>query len=152
MLGEDTDRSGQEGEQGVASAGTQVGVVASSVFFLSSIIPVPDQDRWNPELRVTVSLSKETTDGFGPLKALLGAIVAAYANQKVRPRPPPTGVPARLTPSQESVAVRNKVEVILSRIDPIDALFATPPGNRDEQRRRYDVKRYVIIPPFTISR
>lgn len=51
------------------------------------------------------------------------------------------------TPPQESVAVRRKVEVILSHIASLDMLFAAPPGDVDEQRRRYDLLRYAIIYP-----
>ena len=34
---------------------------------------------------VSVDVPKESMDGFGPLKAILGAIPAVYANQEVRP-------------------------------------------------------------------
>jgi hypothetical protein len=53
------------------------------------------------------------------------------------------------------VAVKNKVEVFLSRLGPLEALFATPPGNVVEQRRRTGLIRcatsghlYIPIPNF----
>ena len=54
----------------------------------------------------------------------------------------------KLIPLQESVSVGNKVEVLLQRIASLEALFATLPGDVDEQRRRYDLIRYVVIPPY----
>ena len=33
---------------------------------------------------VTVDAAREATDGFGPLKAVLGAIFAVYADYEVR--------------------------------------------------------------------
>ena len=54
----------------------------------------------------------------------------------------------KLIPLQESVSVGNKVEVLLQRIASLEALFATPPGDVDEQRRRYDLIWYVVIPPY----
>jgi len=35
-----------------------------------------------------VDVTDETTDGFGPLKAILGIVSAAYADREVRLRPP----------------------------------------------------------------
>ena len=47
---------------------------------------------------------------------------------------------------QEIVAVRN-IEGLLSRITALEALFAKRPGDVEEQRRRNDLIRYVVIPP-----
>ena len=111
-------------------------------------MPVPEQDHRNSEPQASVVLTEVSEDaaiGFGPLKALLGAIVAVYADHEVRHHPL-VEIDVQPTPLQESAAVRTKVEVLLSRIVPLDALFSTSPGDVDELRRRDDVMRYVVIP------
>ncbi|KAF9642269.1 hypothetical protein BDM02DRAFT_3193578 [Thelephora ganbajun] len=76
-----------------------------------------------------VDVLRERAWGFGALKAVLGTISAIYANH------------------EEAVGVRNKIEDLLSRIEALEARFATPPGNLVEQRRRSELIRYGIIPP-----
>ena len=40
--------------------------------------------------------------------------------------------------------MRNKIEDLLSRVAALEADFATLPGDVDEQRRRYQLIRYVV--------
>jgi hypothetical protein len=40
--------------------------------------------------------------------------------------------------------VGNKIEDLLSRIAALEARFATLPGNVEEQRRRYELIRYLL--------
>ncbi|KAF9644995.1 hypothetical protein BDM02DRAFT_3272053 [Thelephora ganbajun] len=70
---------------------------------------------------IRVDIPKGPADGFGSLKAVLGTTSAAYVNYK------------------EAVAVRNKVEGLLPRIEALEACFATRPGNVVEQKRRREV-------------
>ena len=44
--------------------------------------------------------------------------------------------------------MRNKIEDLLSRVTALEADFATLPGDVDEQRRRYQLVRYVIPRPL----
>ena len=46
---------------------------------------------------------------------------------------------------QETVVI-NKIEDLLSRITALEARFATRPGDVQEQRRRHELIRYVILP------
>jgi len=41
----------------------------------------------------------------------------------------------------------NKIEGLLSRITTLGAIFATPPGDVAEQRRRNELTRYAVAPP-----
>ncbi|KAF9643442.1 hypothetical protein BDM02DRAFT_1470175 [Thelephora ganbajun] len=72
---------------------------------------------------IRVDISKGPAERFDPLKVVLGTISAAYINYK------------------EAAAVRNKTEDLLSRIEALEARFATPPGNVVEQKRRREVIR-----------
>ncbi|KAF9777553.1 hypothetical protein BJ322DRAFT_1096259 [Thelephora terrestris] len=91
---------------------------------------VPEQDRGNTAFGAPVvhaTIKEEAVSGFGPLRSLLGAISAAYANR------------------EEAIAVENKVEVLLSCAASLDALFATSPGEAAERRRRDEAKREIKI-------
>jgi len=46
---------------------------------------------------------------------------------------------------QETLVVRDKIEDLLSRVAALEADFATLPGDVDEQRRRRELIRYVIL-------
>ncbi|KAF9786457.1 hypothetical protein BJ322DRAFT_788542 [Thelephora terrestris] len=61
--------------------------------------------------------------GFGPLKALLGAISALYTDR------------------EGTIAVGNKSGVLFLRIISLDEHFATPPNGVTEQRRRHELIR-----------
>ena len=95
--------------------------------------------------RDTRDFAKEGADGFKTLKTLLERTPTVYANHKVR-HYPLLEVPVRLTSLQESVAVGNKVILLLSHIASLDALFATPPGDKPELRRRDELILYVAFP------
>ena len=42
--------------------------------------------------------------------------------------------------------MRNKTEDLLSRVATLEPDFATLPGGVDEQRRRHQLIRYVVLP------
>lgn len=70
-------------------------VVPKSVF--SDYPSVLEQDRKNMTPRApTTRTGAEPASGFGPLRSLLQAISAVYANREVSPRLPPR-IPLRLT-------------------------------------------------------
>ena len=92
-------------------------------------------------------LTEGVAGGFGPLRAILGAISAVYTDHKVRSQPLLTILLSRVD-SQETVVTKNKIEDILSRVAILETLFATSPGDVAEQRRRDQLIRYVVIPPL----
>ena len=51
----------------------------------------------------------------------------------------------QLTPLQESVAIGNKVALLLLHINSLDALFSTPPGNVPELERRDELILYAVF-------
>ncbi|KAF9646737.1 hypothetical protein BDM02DRAFT_2976922 [Thelephora ganbajun] len=91
---------------------------------LAEVSKVPEREHENTALRVATILSdvpKEATDGFGPLgslKAVLRTTAAVYANH------------------QETVAIGNRVESLLSRIVALEEHFYSRPDDVAEQRRR----------------
>jgi len=96
---------------------------------------------------ILLDVAEENAHGFGPLKAILGAISAIYVNYEVRLRPPVQNSPlTNLFTLQETIPVRNKIEDLLSRVATLEELFATLPGDVAEQRCRSEVIRYAIIP------
>ncbi|KAF9645513.1 hypothetical protein BDM02DRAFT_3189660 [Thelephora ganbajun] len=78
---------------------------------------------------IHVNVSKGPAGGFDLLKAVLGAISAVYTNYK------------------ETAAVRNKIEDLLSRIVALEEHFYSRPDDVEEQRRRSELIRHVVIPP-----
>jgi hypothetical protein len=54
-----------------------------------------------------------------------------------------------LTRLQEAVAVRNKIEDLLSRVAALETLFATRPSDVEEQRHRIELIRYAT--PLTLN-
>jgi len=62
-------------------------------------------------------------------------------------RDPPAQNPL-LTRLQEAVAIRNKIEILLSRMVTLEGFFTTLPGDVEEQRRRLELIRYIFIRPF----
>ncbi|KAF9642707.1 hypothetical protein BDM02DRAFT_3273353 [Thelephora ganbajun] len=85
---------------------------------------ISEDDHIGKGVHDTVQLGGSgVVERFNPLKVVLGTISAAYINHK------------------ETVAVRDKIEDLLSRIEALEARFATPPGNIVEQKRRREVIR-----------
>lgn len=54
----------------------------------------------------------------------------------------------QLTHMQDSTALRNKVDNLLSHITTLGQLFATFPGDVAEQRCRTELIWYAVIPSF----
>lgn len=49
--------------------------------------------------------------------------------------------------TQQGFSIAKKVEGLISRVASMDALFAIPPGDVAELRRREEVIRYDVVPP-----
>ena len=96
-------------------------------------------------VRTSGDVDKVTEERFGPLKITLGAIPAAYANDKVWPRSYSYSMPPLTNVFQGAVAVRNTVEGLLSGIVELEELFGSRPRDVAEQRRRSELRRYVVI-------
>ena len=47
---------------------------------------------------------------------------------------------------QGTITIGNKIEGLLSRVVALEARFATPPGEVEEQRRRRELIRYAVLP------
>lgn len=93
---------------------------------------------------VLTSCAVEASNGFYSLEALLQSVSDAYIHDEVRPRPP-LQTHVCLTALQESGAVRNKIEVLLSRITSLGTLFSNPPENVGDQRRRTELIWHVVF-------
>ncbi|KAF9646350.1 hypothetical protein BDM02DRAFT_246803 [Thelephora ganbajun] len=89
----------------------------------SSVVERDVKDAAPRAAAIPVDISKRPAGGFGPLKAILGTISAVYTNYK------------------KTAAVGNKIADLLSRIEALEAGFATLPGNVVEQRRRSELIR-----------
>ncbi|KAF9643223.1 hypothetical protein BDM02DRAFT_3192003 [Thelephora ganbajun] len=89
----------------------------------SGVVEGYGKDTAHGAITARIDVPKGPAQGFGSLKAVLGAISAVYTNHK------------------KTAAVGNKIEDILSRIEVLEARFATPPGSVVEQRRRSELIR-----------
>ena len=86
-------------------------------------------------------------DAFSPLKATLGAISAVYTNYNVRLLPFVSN--ALLTYLvQETIAVREKIRRLCSRMEALETTFETPSDDGAEQMRRNELLQYVIASPL----
>lgn len=101
-------------------------------FALLHRVPVAERARKGTPLDV-----KEATGKFGPLKVVLAAIPASCADDEVRQQQPQD---SPLTSEfQGSVAVGNKVEILLSHIVILEESFGPRPGDVVEQMRRNEL-------------
>ena len=111
------------------------------VFALFDRLPVTKSVRRSTSLEDP----NKATEKFGPLKVVLGAISAFYANREVSQQHP-QGSP--LTDAfQGTVAVGNRIEVLLSHVVVLEESLSSRPGDVAEQRRRNALIQYVISPP-----
>ncbi|KAF9786252.1 hypothetical protein BJ322DRAFT_775178 [Thelephora terrestris] len=79
-----------------------------------------EQDHKDTALNATIShtnIANEGMIGFGPLGSLLRTVSDIYADR-------------------EYATIKNMADRLLSRVNSLDRLFATPPGDVAEQRRR----------------
>lgn len=81
---------------------------------------------------------------FTPLKAALGALIVIYTNYKVSLYPL-VGVHFSRLHLQETTAVKDKIEAILSRIAKLEEIFKVPAGDEAGEKRRSELLRYAIV-------
>ena len=86
----------------------------------------------------------EDTETFGPLKVILQAIPALFANRDVRLRSPTQWHSPLTGTFQETGAVGNKIENLLSRVVAVEDHFNSRPSDVAEQRRRDELIRYAM--------
>ena len=91
---------------------------------------------------VVVDIAKGPAEAFGPLKAVLESISVLYTKYQVlffRPvRCPPLTIA-----SQGTVDVKNKIEILCSRIATLVKLIGGSPSSNDEKKRREGLVKYV---------
>ena len=81
-----------------------------------------------------LEVAGEAAEKFGPLKVVLSSIPPLYANREVRQQSP---WDSPLTNSfQESVAIANKIEILLSDVIDLEKIFDSRPGDVAELGRR----------------
>ena len=136
---------GCQGRWDGAGRGVQWYVSSNFAFPLFHSVPVAERGHTGTSIEDV----KEVTEKFGPLKAVLGAIPAIYPNREVRRQQPQD--PTLMGAFQESVAVENKVEVLLSHVVALEECFDSRPGDVTEQRRRDQLIRCVIAPPLNLD-
>ena len=88
-------------------------------------------------------VAKGASEAFGPLKAVLMTVSTVYNQYKVR-RLPSTRFLSILTHPQETAAVKDKIEVLLSRITKLEKVFEKPSVDEEERGRRKELLLFVI--------
>ena len=82
-------------------------------------------------------------EGFGPLKAALSDILAAYADREVRSQLPAQNPPLTKV-FQGIIAVENSIKKFLPRIVTLEEHFDSRPGDVAEHRRREELIWYAM--------
>ena len=90
----------------------------------------------------------EAMERFGPLKAVLGAVPAVFANREVGSKPPSQILLPQMNSRQGSAAVGDKIKVLLSHVVALEDFFDSRPGDVAEQRRRDELIQYVVVLPL----
>ena len=85
-------------------------------------------------------------DGFDLLTTLLVSISSIYTSHEVCPRSPNGLCVFAHALLQDTGPARNEIEALGSQITQLGTLFATPPSDVVEVRRRSELIRYDTIP------
>ena len=101
------------------------------------------KDRTIGSAALVLDVAKGAAEAFGPLKAVLETVSAVYNQYKVlslryHPRRPSD------MDLQETAAVRDKIEVLRSRIATLEKIFEKTAVDVPEERRRKGLLTYVI--------
>jgi len=88
-----------------------------------------------------LEVAKAAAEAFGPLKAALEATSTVYTQYKVRPQP--SFVELLLINLQETAAVKEKIEVLRSRVSVLEKVFEQSASDEAEKRRRDELLTYV---------
>ena len=90
-----------------------------------------------------VELAKGPAEAFGPLKAVLASISGAYAQYQVCSDALVRGSFSDNHVSQKTVAVKDKIEVLRSRIAKLEEIFEKPASDEKETKRREGLLMYA---------
>ena len=105
------------------------------MFAIPHRVPVAEGYYKGTSLEVAGEAAGEAAEKFGPLKVALNSIPPLYANHQVRQQSPWY---SPLTNSfQESAAIANKIEILLSDVVDLEKCFDSRPGDVAELGRRY---------------
>ena len=94
--------------------------------------------------KIALDIAKESADAFGPLKSVLGGIAAILKHCEVRHFRAPVLTSDRVC-LQQTTAVRNQIQVLLSRIATLETIFSSPTDDREEQDRRSESLRFTYF-------
>ena len=132
-----------ETEPVVVSTGEQyVNTITAVPLTLSTrTIPVPERGQPSTAPVTPIDLTKDAEDGFGALRAALGAVCAGSAENKVRLQPFLKISPYRIR-VQETIAIRKEIENLLPRVVTLGELFQTLPHDIEDQRHRQELIEY----------
>ena len=89
-------------------------------------------------------VAKGASEAFGPLKAVLMTVSAVYDQYKVHQLPSARNFLPTLTHLQGTVAVKDKIDVLLSRITKLEKVFEKPSVDEEERGRRKELLLFVI--------
>ena len=90
-----------------------------------------------------VDIAKGPAEAFGPLKAVLESVSVLCEKYQVRLIVPFEDI-RRQSHLQNTAAVKDKIEVLLSRVAALEKLFKQPAGDEKEIKRREGMSMYVI--------
>ena len=91
--------------------------------------------------KIALDIAKESADALGPLKSVLGGIAAILKHCEVRQPFCVLVLTSDRVCLQQTTAVRNQIQVLLSRIATLETIFSSPTDDREEQNRRGDSLR-----------
>ena len=91
-----------------------------------------------------LEVAKGASEAFGPLKAALTIVSTVYDQYKVRQLPSTRDFLLTLTNLQETAAVKDKIEVLRSRITKLEKVFKEPSVDEEERGRRKELLLFVI--------
>ena len=90
-----------------------------------------------------VDIAKGPAEAFSPLKAVLASISVLCEKYQVCFYIPFKAICQR-SHLQNTAAVKDRIEILLSRIASLEKLFKQPAGDEKESKRREGVSMYAI--------
>ena len=109
----------------------------------SQVHRAPDVERASTD--ASLGDTTEAAEKFGPLIVALEAIRVVCGDNEVRQQLPFHKAPLT-NKFQRSIAVRNKIKVLLPHVVGLEKCFDSSPGDVRELNRREGLTRYAIIP------
>ena len=91
-----------------------------------------------------LKVAETASEAFGPLNAVLTTVSAVYGQYKVHQLPATRNFLSTLTYLQETAAVKDKIDVLHSRITKLEKVFEKPSVDEEERGRRNELLLFVI--------